>query len=198
MSHLHLSIKRGTTPARGPVPVLGFVGASGAGKTTLISAIVPILADCGYRVGIMKHARHGFDLDQPGKDSYRMRLAGAAQVLVASRSRWALMAETPDHTGEPAFHDLLRQFDPSAVDVVLVEGFARERYRKIEVHRPSQGEPPKCWPDDPDVIAVASDQVLAVMHPVQLLDLNQPQAIAHFVLERLTRSPEQSAAAHVR
>lgn len=194
MSRLHLAPKRGVTAARELVPVLGFVGASGAGKTTLITAVVPILADCGYRVGVMKHARHGFDLDRPGKDSYRMRSAGAAQVLVASRNRWALMAETPDHTGEPAFHDLLRQFDPRAVDLILAEGFAREHYPKIEVHRPSQGEPPKCWPDDPDVIAVASDQTLAVMHPVQWLDLNQPAAVAHFVREKLTRSSGRSAA----
>jgi len=197
MSRLHLELKRENAPAREVIPVLGFVGASGAGKTTLIAAVLPLLADCGLRVGVIKHARHGFDLDRPGKDSYRMRSAGAAQVLVASRNRWALLAETPDHGGEPAFHDLLRQFDPRAVDVILAEGFAREHYPKIEVHRPSQGEPPKCWPDDPDVIAVASDEGLAVVRPVQLLDLNQPSAVAQFVLERLPRLPGRPAA-HVR
>jgi molybdopterin-guanine dinucleotide biosynthesis protein B len=81
--------------------------------------------------------------------------------------------------------------------LILAEGFAREHYPKIEVHRPSQGEPPKCWPDDPDIIAVASDQALAVMQPVQWLDLNQPAAVAHFVLEKVTRSPGRSTA-HVR
>lgn len=194
MSLLHFGHGRGVSQSRQALPVLGFVGASGAGKTTLITAVVSFLADRGLRVGVIKHARHGFDMDRPGKDSHRIRSAGAAQVLVASRDRWVLMTETPDHTGEPAFPELLGQFDRRAVDLILAEGFTREPYPKIEVHRPSQGEPPRCWPDDPNVIAVASDATLAVAPPVTLLDLNQPVTVAQFVLERLTTPPVLSTA----
>ncbi len=126
-----------------------------------------------------------------------MRSAGAAQVLVASRDRWVLMTETSTQSDEPAFRALLDQFDRSSVDLILAEGFAREPYPKIEVHRPSQGEPPKCWPDDPQVIAVASDETLAVAAPVVLLDLNQPVAVVQFLLERLSPSPALPTA-HVR
>ena len=185
MSLLQFGHPRGGSSPRHALPTLGFVGASGAGKTTLITAVLPYLSERGLRAGVIKHARHGFDMDRPGKDSYRIRSAGAAQVLVASRDRWVLMTETPALSGDPDLRDLLRQFDPGALDLILVEGFAGERYPKIEVHRPSQGEPPRCWPGDPDVIAVASDAPLAVVPPVTLLDLNDPAAVAGFVFDRL-------------
>lgn len=173
-------------PARAPIPVIGFVGASGSGKTTLITRVLPLLANVGRRVAVLKHARHGFDIDRPGKDSYRAREAGAAQVLVASRNRWALLTETPSDASEPDFLDLLSRFNPLEIDLVLAEGFASEPYPKIEVYRPSHGQPPKCWPRDPDVCAVACDELVAVSVPVIHLDLNRPDLVAHYLL---TASP---------
>lgn len=161
-----------------PLPVIGFVGSSGSGKTTLIARLVPELTARGVRAAVLKHARHGFDLDRPGKDSYRAREAGAVQVMVASASRWVLMTELAQPRAEPPFGELLDHFDSSIVDLVLAEGFATERYPKIEVFRPSHGQPPKCWPHDPDIIAVASDTPLAIPAPMRWFDLNQPAPLA--------------------
>ncbi len=167
------------------LPVIGLVGSSGSGKTTLIAAVLPLLSRAGLQTAVLKHAHHGFDMDRPGKDSYRVREAGAAQVLVASRERWVLMGEeTPERT-EPPFRELLAKFDPASVDLVLVEGFAREDYPKIEVYRPSTGQPPKSWPSDPAIIAVASDEPLSVTAPVVRLDLNRPEDVAAFLLARV-------------
>jgi molybdopterin-guanine dinucleotide biosynthesis adapter protein len=166
-------------------PVLGFVGPSGSGKTTLLEQVIGHLADTGIRVAVLKHAKPGFDLDQnPRKDSYRLRSAGADQVLIASRDRWALMAQQADPLQEPSLVEMLRHFDPSALDAVLVEGFKHEDYPKIEVFRPSQGRPPQCWPKDPSVIAVASDVRIEVA-PASWLDLNDPGSVAWFVTRQL-------------
>lgn len=133
--------------------IIGLAGWSGAGKTSLLARVIPCLAAQGVSVSTLKHAHHEFDVDQPGKDSWIHREAGAHQVLVASARRWALMTE---HRGapEPPLSDLLRQFAP--VDLVLVEGFKREGHPKLEVHRAANGKP---WlhPDDPRIVAVASD-----------------------------------------
>lgn len=169
-----------------PLPVVGFVGASGSGKTTLIAAVLPLLRAAGLRVAVLKHAHHGFQMDRPGKDSFRVRAAGASQVLVASRSRWALLSELDDDLDEPPFRELLGHFDHDRVDVVLAEGFAGECYPKIEVHRPALGEPPRCWPVDPMVIAVATDAALTVACPVERLDLNAPLEVTVFLLAHLT------------
>ncbi len=165
-------------------PLLGFVGSTGSGKTTLLESIVTRMSDRGVRVAVLKHARAGFDLDRrPGKDSHRLRAAGAAQVLVASRDRWALMAEQADPLEEPSLKAMLRHLDHEALDVVFVEGFRHERYPKIEVYRPGLGRPPQCWPDDPDVIAVASDVPLS--SGVPCLDMNDIDAMALFVTHHL-------------
>lgn len=169
-------------PLPAAIPVIGFVGSSGSGKTTLIAGIIPFLAKAGLSVAVLKHARHGFDMDRPGKDSYRAREAGAAQVLVASRDRWVLMGEAASHLEEPVFRELLSRFDPREIDLVLAEGFAGEDYPKIEVYRPAHGEPPRCWPDDENVCAVATDALLAVVPPVARLDLNRPDLVARYLL----------------
>jgi molybdopterin-guanine dinucleotide biosynthesis protein MobB len=161
------------------------VGSSGTGKTTVIERLVPLLSRQGLRIGVMKHAHHGFDMDRPGKDSYRAREAGAAQVLVASRERWVLMGEIPVPTAEPNFQALLARFDPEQVDLVLAEGFSGESYPKIEVYRPSLGKPPRCWPHDSNLIALATDVPVDTEAPVTLLDLNRIDQIAEFVLARL-------------
>lgn len=166
-------------------PVVGFVGVSGSGKTTLITAVLPLLRAEGLRVAVLKHAHCGFDMDRPGKDSFRVREAGASEVLIASRTRWAHLGEFEDDLAEPPFRELLERFDPVRVDFVLAEGFAREAYPKIEVHRPALGEPPRCWPGDPNIIAVATNAPLAVARPVRRLDLGAPGEVAGFLVEQL-------------
>ncbi len=132
--------------------VLGIAGWSGAGKTTLIEAVLPLLRQAGLSVSTIKHAHHGAELDRPGKDSWRHREAGAREVLIATPDRWALMHE---HDGaEPDLPELLARMSP--VDLVLVEGFRRYPFPKLEVHRPALGKPP-LWPEWPDVAAVACD-----------------------------------------
>lgn len=164
--------------------VVGFVGTSGSGKTTLIEQVVARLADTGIRVGVLKHARHGFDMDRPGKDSFRVREAGAAQVLVASNERWVLLGEPPDPLEEPSLAMMLRRFDGTTLDLVLVEGFSHEHYPKIEVYRLAHGKPPRCWPNDPAVIAVATDTPMDG-GAVPRLDVNAGLEVTQFVLDYL-------------
>lgn len=181
------------------IPAIGFVGSSGSGKTTLIERLVPLLVLAGRRVGMLKHAQRDFDVDRPGKDSFRARAAGATQVLVASHRRWALMAEEPSPENEPSLARLLARFTPGQIDVVLVEGFAHEAYPKIEVYRPSHGAPPKCWPDDPDVVALAADAPVAARSSVPQLNLNHPPDVAAFILALpdLHRPPDVAPRPHL-
>lgn len=155
----------------------GIAGWSGSGKTTLARTLIPELVSRGIRVSTIKHAHHNFDVDQPGKDSYEHRHAGATEVLVSSANRWALMHE---HRGapEPTLWELLEKLDP--VDLVLVEGFKREGHDKLEVHRPSLGKP-LLAPDDPHVVAIASDAALLDVR-VPVLDLNDTPKLADFIL----------------
>jgi molybdopterin-guanine dinucleotide biosynthesis protein B len=132
--------------------VLGLTGWSGSGKTTLLVAMLGLLAARGLRVSTVKHAHHGFDLDQPGKDSFRHRQAGAREVMIASGQRWALLHEVDGP--EPPLPDLLARMSP--VDLVLVEGFKAHPHPKIEVHRPALAKPP-LWPGRADIVAVACD-----------------------------------------
>src|SRR4051794_36148321 len=156
--------------------VLGLAGWSGSGKTTLIVALLPRLRTAGMRVSTIKHAHHGFDMDRPGKDSYRHREAGAEEVIVANGARWALLHEV--RGAEPSLAEMLKHLSP--VDLVLVEGFKRSSYPKIEVHRPSLGKP-ALWPEQPDIMAVASDVRLPDCR-LPVLDLNDPDMIAAWVL----------------
>jgi molybdopterin-guanine dinucleotide biosynthesis protein B len=133
--------------------VIGLAGWSGAGKTTLIVKLLPILRGRGLSVSTLKHAHHAFDIDRPGKDSYVHREAGASEVLVASANRWALMHELRG-AREPALADLLGRMSP--VDLVLVEGFKRDAHVKIEVHRTANAKP-LLYPDDLSIKAVVSD-----------------------------------------
>lgn len=167
------------------VRVIGFVGSSGSGKTTLLERVLPCLQARGIRIGVLKHAHHGFDMDRPGKDSYRAREAGARQVLVASAKRWVLLSEVAEPAAEPDFRAMLAQFDPAQVDLIIVEGFSGEAYPKIEVYRPAHEQPPRCWPHDPHVIAVASDEPRPMVAPLVALDLNRPDLVASFIAERL-------------
>jgi len=172
-----------------PLPLLGFAAFSGTGKTTLLSALLPRLKREGIRIGVIKHAHHDFEIDHPGKDSHRLRQAGACQMLIASRDRLAWIEETPGQTREPTLAQTLSLLDTTRLDLVLVEGFKRDSFPKIELHRPSQGRPP-LHPDDPDIIAVASDVPLPTGPGIPpLLNLNQPQEITDFVLQFIEHHP---------
>lgn len=164
------------------IPVLGFAAFSGTGKTTLLSQLIPLLKNNNIKVGIIKHGHHGFEIDTPGKDSYRHRKAGASPVMVSSRFRRALIweHETPH---EPSLFDELSYFDHSAVDLILVEGFKRESFPKIELHRPSLGKP-LLFPTDDSIIAVAVDEDLSADTSLPILDINQPVEIAGFIQNR--------------
>jgi len=161
------------------VKVLGFVGWSGSGKTTLLAALIPLFQARGLTVSTVKHAHHGFDMDRPGKDSYRHREAGATEVLVAGGARWALLHEVAGPA--PSLPALLARMAP--VDLVLVEGFKTHPYPKIEIYRPALGKPP-IWPDRPDVVAVATDAVIDTNNPVKL-PLNAPEHVADWALRFL-------------
>jgi molybdopterin-guanine dinucleotide biosynthesis protein B len=164
--------------------IIGFVGTSGSGKTTLIERLLPVLGARRIRVAVLKHAKLGFDMDRPGKDSFRFRDAGANQVMIASRDRWVLQAEQEDPLEEPSLEHSLGRFDWSLIDVVLVEGFSHEAYPKIEVYRPSRGRSPACWPHDAHVVAVASDEPIPNA-AIPRLDLNAPAEIAEFIAHYL-------------
>ncbi|HEV3176986.1 MAG TPA: molybdopterin-guanine dinucleotide biosynthesis protein B [Stellaceae bacterium] len=157
--------------------VFGLIGWSGSGKTTLMTRLIPELAGRGIRVSTVKHAHHSFDVDQPGKDSFLHRTAGAVEVMVASANRWALMHE---HRGAPEsqLETLVRAMTP--VDLLMIEGFKHHRHPRLEVHRPSVGKPLICR-EDPTVLAVASDEPIATL-PVPRLELDDIRGIADFVL----------------
>ena len=160
-----------------PRNLFGLAGWSGSGKTTLVARLIPALAARGLSVATIKHAHHAFDIDQPGKDSYVHRMAGAQEVLVASANRWALMHENRQGP-EPTLAQLITKLSP--VDLILVEGFKHDDHPKLEVHRPANGKPP-LWPDDARIVAVASDATLPAC-PLPVLDLNDVEAIADLIL----------------
>jgi molybdopterin-guanine dinucleotide biosynthesis protein B len=155
--------------------VLGIIGWSGSGKTTLLTAILPLLRKSGLRVSTVKHTHHDFDMDRPGKDSFRHRQAGAHEVLIASGTRWALLHELEGP--EVPLPDLLAKLDP--VDLVLVEGYKTHPFQKLEVHRPLLGKPP-IWTNMPDVVAVATDSDLDVGDRTSL-PLNSPDTIVQWI-----------------
>ncbi|MFQ2270376.1 bifunctional molybdopterin-guanine dinucleotide biosynthesis adaptor protein MobB/molybdopterin molybdotransferase MoeA [Aeromonas enteropelogenes] len=177
------------TPAP-TLPLLGFAAWSGTGKTTLLEQLIPLLVARGLRLGVLKHAHHDFDIDQPGKDSHRLRKAGANQMMVASRRRHARIIET--ELAEADFRELLASFDQTSLDLLLVEGFKHEHFPKIELHRAAIGKP-LLFPDDRDIIAVASDQPTNTTLP--RLDINDLDAIADFVCDYLAgcQTREQGA-----
>ncbi|HGF4915501.1 bifunctional molybdopterin-guanine dinucleotide biosynthesis adaptor protein MobB/molybdopterin molybdotransferase MoeA [Vibrio parahaemolyticus] len=177
------------------IPILGFAAYSGTGKTTLLEALLPKLAEAGLRIGMLKHAHHNFDVDKPGKDSYRLRKAGASQMLIASRNRFALMTETPE--AEAEFEYLLTRFDEDKLDVVLVEGCKNIAFPKIELHREEVGKP-WLYPHDENIIAIASDTA-ELDSELPQMNINDLDAIAQFVLQyvqdaKAPKSKEKDAA----
>ncbi len=155
--------------------IFGFAGYSGSGKTTLIEKIIPIFVSEGFSVSVVKHAHHGFDFDREGKDSWRHRKAGAGEVLLASNERWVLLHESEQETG---LAELIARLSPC--DIVFVEGYKQDPIPKIEVRRKAHG---LIHPEDPNVVAIASDVPIEADLPV--FDLDRADRIAHFIKNHL-------------
>src|SRR6185369_5368045 len=165
--------------------VFGIAGYSGSGKTTLLEKLIPQLTGRGLKVSVIKHAHHGFDIDRPGKDSYRHREAGASEVLLSCNDRWALMHERRADS-DVTLNELLGRLAPC--DLVLIEGFKQEPVPKLEVYRPENGKPP-LFPERGDIVAVATDAEIVTTLPT--LPLNDMAAIASFIIATL-HLPERS------
>lgn len=158
--------------------IIGLAGWSGSGKTTLITKLIPCLLARGLRVSTLKHAHHGFDLDKPGKDSFVHRVAGATEVIISSAKRWAILHELREEL-EWNMADLVAKMSP--VDLVLVEGFKRDAFPKLEIHRAENGKP-LLYPDDPHIVAVACDTALPNAK-IPVVDLNDIDKIADLLLK---------------
>ena len=168
--------------------IIGLAGWSGSGKTTLVTKLIPRLTARGLRISTLKHAHHGFDLDQPGKDSFMHRTAGATEVIVSSARRFAVLHELRD---EPEWDLPALVGKMSLVDLVLVEGFKRDAFPKIEIHRTANGKP-LIHPEDPHIVAIAADTALP-QATVPVIDLNDIDAIAELVLARAVPLGEAAA-----
>jgi molybdopterin-guanine dinucleotide biosynthesis protein B len=158
--------------------VFGFAGYSGSGKTTLIEQLIPLFVAQGLKVSLIKHTHHDFTIDQPGKDSYRHRAAGCSEVMVTSQHRWALVHELRGEP-EPGLKEQLARLAPC--DLVLVESFKNEAIAKLEVHRAAINKP-LLYPQDPNIVAIASD--LPTDTPLPQFRLDQPENIADFILQQ--------------
>lgn len=168
-------------------PVIGFAAWSGTGKTTLLVQLLPLLKQHGLRVAVIKHAHHAFDIDQPGKDSYELRKAGASPMVISSSHRTAILIEKPEES-EPDLQDLLNRIAVDDIDLVLVEGFKQWAFPKIELYRAAVGKP-LLYPDDVHIIAIAHDCKLQHKPSIPELDINNPPQIADFILQYIYQSP---------
>ena len=167
------------------VPVIGVMAASGAGKTSLLRALVPQLRATGLRIGCIKHTHHPIDIDRPGKDSHALRAAGAAQMLLAAPTGWVLMVDTPQAPGED-FTQLVRHLDLSTLDVVLVEGYKFEDFPKLALHRHDL-DGTLATPTDATVIAIASNQRPLPRAEVPVFALDDAASIANFIIHHCAR-----------
>ncbi len=163
--------------------ILGIAGYSGSGKTTLLEKVIPILRQRGLRISVIKHAHHNFDIDRPGKDSFRHREAGAQEVLIVSGHRWALMHELRDEP-EPGLEELVSRLSPC--DLLLVEGYKFSDIPKLEIHRTATGHP-LLHPGDPNIIAVVTDSKAGF--PLPRLDIDAPQQVADHILQYFSLTP---------
>jgi len=182
MTHEKMSIRHF------PIPVLGLAAFSGTGKTSLLKKLIPLLKAKGFRVGLVKQSHHDFEIDQPGKDSYELRKAGATQTLLTSPYRWALIHEheTP---AETPLVEILSKMDVTALDIILVEGFKNTSFPKIELNRIDVGKP-LLYPDDDSIIALATDSQHN-KHNIPVLNINHIEGILDFICNYAsgTKSP---------
>ena len=168
------------------VPVLGFAAFSGTGKTTLLLKLLPLIRARGYRIGMIKHAHHAFEIDHAGKDSYALRKSGVEQIVIGSRHRLAYIQEH-EKMQEPSLDDLLGELKQEQLDLILVEGFKHASIPKIELHRPSLGGS-LLYPDDPDIIAIAHDAATALPTSLPQLNINNTDSIVDFIATFVTGS----------
>jgi len=164
-------------------PLLGFAAYSGTGKTTLLEKIIPLLKQQGIKLAIIKHAHHNFDIDQHGKDSYRLRKAGAIDTLVASKYRWALIHEQEEISEEPDLFELITHLNTSTLDLILIEGFKHEAIPRIELHRSGLNNP-YLYPKDNQIFAIATDLAIPDNNNLTMLDINNPEQITQFILTK--------------
>jgi len=167
--------------------VLGFAAFSGTGKTTLLTSLIPILQARGFKVAALKLSHHDFEIDQIGKDSYKLRKAGASPVMLVSPYRRAIITEFPAPQEIELEKELELLIADSQVQIILVEGFRHQRFSKIELHRPTLGKP-LLYPDDDSIIAIACDQSIAPPPPIPCLNLNDPFVIANFICQYFSLS----------
>ncbi len=162
------------------LPVLGMVAWSGTGKTTLLTQVIPLLKEYGYRIGIIKHVHHQFDIDKPGKDSYKLRKSGADQIIAASRHRMAFIRELEDSFAEPALIDALSTLHTDSLDLILVEGYKHEAIDKIELNR-SLLNKPLLFPNDKNIFAIICDNPDQIDTSIDILDINKPKQVADYI-----------------
>ena len=163
--------------------LIGFAAYSGTGKTTLIKLIVKILNKSNFRVSVIKHAHHDFDVDKAGKDSYEIRKSGAENMLISSAKRWALMHENTNNS-ELKLSDLINVLDTLDSDIILVEGFKAEKFPKIELYRKEIGKG-FLYTNDESIVAVASDSKIDIDKNIKVLNINNPQEIVDYILKYL-------------
>ena len=164
--------------------IIGFAAFSGTGKTTLIKKIVSILSKKKYTVSVIKHAHHNFDLDQPGKDSYEIRKSGAENILISSEKRWALIHENKNNQ-ELSLEDLLNILGNIDSDIILVEGFKKENFPKIELYRKEIGKDILFY-NDKNIVAFATDEDINIEQNIEKLDINDPQQIVDYIIKFLS------------
>lgn len=169
------------------IPILGIAAYSGTGKTTLLVNIIPLLKERGFEVGVIKHAHHTFEIDTPGKDSYEIRKAGANQMLIGSKQRWALMVEQDEEDAKTRLEEYITQLDQDKLGLILVEGFKPEAIPKIELHRPSLSHPLISATDD-SVIAIATDGIMEEKTSLPTLDLNNHKAIVDYIINNICKN----------
>ena len=163
--------------------LIGFAAYSGTGKTTLIKLIVKLLKELNIKVSVIKHAHHDFDVDKIGKDSYEIRKSGAENMLISSANRWALMHENTNNS-ELSLNDLINVLDPLDCDIILVEGFKAEKFPKIELYREEIGKG-LLHTSDESIIAIATDSKIEISKDIGVLDINNPQEIADYIIKYL-------------
>ncbi len=170
-----------------PIPLLGFAAYSGTGKTTLLRKIIPLLAARGIRVGMLKHTHHNIDVDHPGKDSYELRKAGTAQMVLASPKRTTLIVEHAEREDSDLL-SALALLQTETLDLVLVEGFKHEDIPKIELHR-KEMERPFIYPKDPNIIAIVVAEEILLEDAAHLvrLNFNQPEALVDFIQTQILK-----------
>ncbi len=167
-------------------PILGFVAPSGTGKTTLLEKLIPKLTTHSLRIGVIKSTHHHFDIDKPGKDSYRLRQAGAFQTMIASHQRWALITENPKNQTPPSLHHLVSSLDCSQIDLILVEGFKEADIPRIELHRTNVDNDTYLYPNDENIIAIATNgRKLSQPTNIPHININNIDAITDFILQQL-------------